>query len=125
MRGKKTGGRDFQKGKPGGPGRPPLSQVERDVAEATRRELAEAMQGEIPRIRMAVKAAMGKAAQGDFHLLDRLLDRIIGKVPQRTELTGGDGGPVEMDVGLLSDDEVRRLVDTIRKRAKVSAPTDS
>ena len=33
-------------------------------------------------------------AKGDHRGLDVLLDRVIGKVPQKNELTGGDGEPL-------------------------------
>jgi len=38
----------------------------------------------------ALKESMKK---GDFWALDKMLERIIGKVPQKTEMTGADGVP--------------------------------
>ena len=31
--------------------------------------------------------------KGDFWALDKMLERVIGKVPQKTELTGNEGEP--------------------------------
>ena len=31
--------------------------------------------------------------KGDFHTLDKMLERVIGRVPQKTELTGNEGEP--------------------------------
>jgi hypothetical protein len=43
----------------------------------------------------ALKYAIAKAIiNEDFKAIDSLLDRAIGKVPQKTELTGYDGGPL-------------------------------
>lgn len=44
--------------------------------------------------------------KGDFGALNALLDRVTGKVPQKLEHTGEDGGPV--DINVLS---VKRLTD--------------
>ena len=54
---------------------------------------------------------------------EKLLDRVYGKPKQRTELTGGDGDPVQMEVigaAILGDKKTRkRLADA---RRSVAAP---
>lgn len=49
-----------------------------------------------------------------------LLDRIGAKAPDRVELTGRDGGPVEVDrvdLSRLSDDEIKMLL-ALRRKAE-------
>lgn len=51
--------------------------------------------------------------KGDAHALDILLNRLIGKVKDKIEITGGDGGPIRQKVEAMTPDErkaeLRRL----------------
>ncbi len=55
------------------------------------------------RLREAAEALVNKAIEGDTSALRELGDRIDGKVPQG--IVGGDGGPVEVTVGWLTQRE--------------------
>ncbi|MBX7086672.1 MAG: hypothetical protein K1X70_09605 [Leptospirales bacterium] len=117
MKGKKTGGRNFPKGVSGNPkGRPPLSDVERAVREATRRALHESWEKVLSKNSMddlisslskrdspPIFVALAKAVQvsartGDFSRLDRIMDRIIGRPKQSLELAGSEDNPLSVVV---------------------------
>lgn len=102
---KKSGGRDFQKGWAGGPGRPKISQEEQeyrafDRAELRKivmrymqmpvRELVETKKNiDLPAIDHFVMKVIGEGInKGDHTRLDALLDRVIGKVKQVVENVG-------------------------------------
>lgn len=55
---------------------------------------------------VATKAVADKAASGDVQAWDKLMDAAHGKVPDKTELTGAEGGPVQIS---SSDEEVLAL----------------
>lgn len=42
------------------------------------------------------RAWLGEAAKGNAALFRELIERLEGKVAQRTELTGAEGGPIEV-----------------------------
>lgn len=46
-----------------------------------------------------------------FDILEKMLDRAIGKATQKTEVTGEDGSPIKMqyDLSKLSIDELKQL----------------
>ena len=51
-----------------------------------------------PCIEVAALKLAQKAARGDPQAFKELLDRLLGKAPQKLELAGGDGGPLTLDV---------------------------
>jgi hypothetical protein len=104
-RGKKTGGRDFQPGVSGNPkGGPGLPKDLRDARKLNQQELERvvnkylnqslpalmlAMQDEcLPMLDMVVANILVQAAQaGDHHRFDFILNRLVGKVQDRVEVT--------------------------------------
>ena len=40
-----------------------------------------------------------------------LINRIMGKPTERKEVSGPEGGPIQMDVSKMSDDELRAIVE--------------
>lgn len=102
--GKKTGGRDFKVGNDGGPGRPKLPQEEREFRNATKVEIIDEFKSlwsrsedEInaimidpacPAIRKFMAKAIHKAmVTGDMDHIDKILNRVIGKVKEEIDLT--------------------------------------
>lgn len=53
--------------------------------------------------------------KGDAHALDVLLNRLIGKVKDRIELTGEEGGSVKMLVGAMTPEERERELKRLRQ----------
>lgn len=55
-------------------------------------------------------------------LMNALLDRIVGRVPEKIELTGADGGPLQSQTaslaieGLLSDPESFEAMSTLERK---------
>lgn len=48
-------------------------------------------------MQVGVATALAKAIKaGDVDIIDRLASRIIGKIPDKFEFTGEDGGPIEI-----------------------------
>lgn len=99
----------FQAGNPGGPGREPG--YRKQMREYTKKhickvfnEMCEMTVNEIEKIgsdkdetelrSIVARVMMRCRAKGEFGDLNMILDRIIGKVPQKTELTGEDGSPL-------------------------------
>lgn len=59
--------------------------------------------------------AMKGIAKGDAHALDVLLNRLIGRVKEKIELTGDDGGPIRTRVEALSKEEKLAELRRLRK----------
>jgi hypothetical protein len=104
-RGKKTGGKDFYKGQPGGPGRPPLPEDIKKARELNKDELTRVLndfiylsKGEIeekilnsstPMLELLVASILKKGIDfGDHMRLSFLLDRLVGKVKEVVEHEG-------------------------------------
>jgi hypothetical protein len=108
--GKKTGGRDFKKGQSGNPnGRPPVPHEIRELRKHNRREVEETLSkylrmtaAELEEVAkspytpaldgMVVAVIMMAARNGDQWRFNFLLDRVIGKVPDR--VADADGQPL-------------------------------
>lgn len=103
-KGRKTGGKDFEKGKPGGPGRPPLPMDLKDVKKLSKEEIERRFAqlwmmplGELAELSQNVMAPTGLAlmarvlhmawVQGDHARAQFVLDRTIGKVAEKIEQT--------------------------------------
>lgn len=102
--GKKSGGRDFKPGQSGNPGG--TSKVDRDLMvirklskekfkdlaniliSGTREDLERmlASPGTTALTEMVIKVVLGIAERGDMTSLDRLLDRLIGKVKDEVDV---------------------------------------
>ena len=124
----KTGGKDFQKGQPGGPGRKPLPAEVKTIRRATHAHIAEvgtmALEGNVSGLEEIVRNAQSPNSpysviqvafatcllkaikKGDSFALNAILDRIVGKVKVDIEMTGAGGGPILM--AHMTLDDVRR-----------------
>ena len=104
-KGKKTGGRDFEPGKPGGPGRPPLLPEARGLPKFDKASLSRFLNEAFmsteeeslaitddksqPVIRRWVHSmALKGFSLADTSKFDALLNRIVGKVKDEVESTG-------------------------------------
>lgn len=102
-KGAKSGGRDFEKGNPGGPGTPPLPEEIRKMATLTKKEalaiLGEYLQKPYHQLEAILEdksrrafdhvtaAIITKAVEGDSRYLREMLDRLYGKVTDKIELS--------------------------------------
>jgi len=101
----------WKEGKPGGPGRPPMSDEEKALRRFTREHVGEVINKlmeltdnelallwrdpNVPQFEKLVAKVMQTARQnGNFTPIDNLLDRCIGRVPQKMEHGGVDGAPL-------------------------------
>jgi len=101
----------FQPGHPGGPGRPPgpdkelrkytrqlIAETVTKLLELTKDELDDlTKKKDVPSLESTLARVILKChSKGEFTDLDKILDRIIGKVPQKFEgeLTGAAGAPI-------------------------------
>lgn len=98
----------FAPGNAGGPGRPPDAPAA--LKQFTKKEIAEvvckmlkmtipdmiryAKQQEATALEVIVSSVITQCVKkGDYWTFDKMIERVIGKVPQKTELTGADGEP--------------------------------
>ena len=139
-KGKKTGGRNFKKGKSPNPsGRPPVSEEIKQIRTMNSKEMAvigsrllnlprgqlkpiaEGKAGTV--LEVIVARILFKAMQsGDEKRLEAVLNRVIGKAPDKIEFTGAGGGPIQAlvdETSELTNDEleqrIERLQSTINK----------
>lgn len=128
--GKKTGGRPFVKGQPGGPGKPRTPEDIKEARKLTQIELERAVnkylylsraelkaaieQPGTPMLDLMIASIVAQAAQkGDQVRLDFILNRIIGKVQDRLEVRTpkpfivqrADGTALELGAAPPSDEE--------------------
>lgn len=99
----------FKPGHPGGPGRPPEAPAA--LKQFTKKEIAECVcrmlkmtvdelvrfskHPEATALEVIVSSVIRECMKkGDFWALDKMLERVIGKVPLKQELTGADGTPL-------------------------------
>lgn len=97
-----------------GPGRPPgLENKDKPFREALRMELA-AMGDDLKGLRKIAKAVIQSATEGKMDAVREIADRLDGKPVQATELTGKDGGAIEM-VNLDTPTRARALAAFVAK----------
>lgn len=128
MKGKKTGGRNFRKGNPGGPGRPAVPEDERALRKVTHSEFeriankylfatkeeikAATNDPKIVALELAIVSVIHKAViNGDGRMLELLLSRLIGKVALPVEHSGPGGGaiPIRAEPNLSPEEKRDRL----------------
>jgi hypothetical protein len=120
-RGKKTGGRNFPKGKSGNPtGRPKLPQEIKDLKKLTAQEFitritkflyltkdelkAGINSGQIDVLDLCIRNALIKCAEkGDYWTLDKMMERLIGKARE--------GSPDD------SREQLKELIEAIKNAA--------
>lgn len=137
--GRKTGGKDFLEGNPGGPGRPRLPEDLKEARRAVKLEFEQIAQrlirlpvpevtrlaksGETSALEAVVATIIVKAwSQGDQTRLNFLLDRLIGPVPKHIELPPPtDDGPL----GDLSGLEITEAIQLVRKVKHQEVPCKS
>lgn len=59
--------------------------------------------------------ALKGITKGDAHALDVLLNRITGRVKEKIELTGEEGGPIRQIVGAMTPDERKLELKRLRR----------
>lgn len=134
MKGKKTGGRNFKRGNPGGPGRPALPEEERALRKVTQTEFERIANKYLNATRYEIKAATNDpkmialelvivsvihkaVVNGDGRMLELLLNRLIGKVAVSVEHSGPGGGAIPVRaVSDLSSEEVTSRLKKIQAR---------
>jgi hypothetical protein len=98
----------FKPGESGNPGgRPKKLAITDYVKEQLDKQIPEAMRAKLPALFVAIygeNATFGEmlafklvqmSAKGDMPAMKELLERVEGKVPQKTQLSGVDGAPIE------------------------------
>lgn len=124
----KTGGRDFKKGQSGNPnGRPKMPKELREAKRMRKTEFigllvkylghtleelgAAKKDKKTPAIdRIVIAIVLNAIKHGDYKRLDFLMDRIIGKVQAKVDMTtAGESLNKEMDLSKLSDGELERF----------------
>lgn len=131
--GRKTGGRDFKKGHPGGPGRPPIDPETKAARHLNHATVTAAIQryynlslaelqalfvskdtpsGDLMIISVMIKAIK----EGDYKRLDMLLNRSCGRVKQTLEHAGVDGKPIEFSA--LTPEEKKARMSQIFNQIK-------
>jgi len=127
-KGKKTGGRNFLVGKPGGPGRPPsipeLKEIPRITKDSFNRMVSKVLvqhrhnlkdilsDPSSTNLEVALAKIIDKMqVHGDYNRLDALLNRLIGPAPKQIEISGPDGEPLAVNHAVLqlSTDELIQL----------------
>jgi hypothetical protein len=84
------GAKPFVKGQSGNPyGRPP------DFVKTISKLLLEE-KNDINGLEAILRAVRNEALKGNIHAAKLLIERAYGSVPQKHELTGNDGGPIEI-----------------------------
>lgn len=84
------GAKPFVKGQSGNPaGRPP------EISKAMAKLLVQEKNG-INALEAILRSVLNEALKGNIHAAKLLLDRAYGMAPQKHELTGSDGGPIEI-----------------------------
>ena len=134
-KGFKTGGRDFVKGKPGGPGRGHLSPEAKQFRKLTADEFIKRVnkyffltEQQILQLQKEKKtpdlldlyirnSILNGLKKGDYHTLDCMLNRIIGRPSEKVELTNPAGNPV-MITSILARMKVKDIRDIFRDIVK-------
>jgi len=134
-RGRKTGGKDFEKGHKGGPGKPPTPPDIRASRALTREEFERVAyrllfinqqefqtivkNAETPMFDLMMAAVIHKAVvEGDERRMDFLLSRLIGKVVQ--PISGPDGKPLPL-VQIFLPSNGREAPHIKREKAPIEA----
>lgn len=63
---------------------------------------------------VAAAAILG-IRKGDVLALDKILNRVIGSVKEKIEITGVDGGPIMTKVGAMTQEERLQEIERLRK----------
>lgn len=140
MRGK---GKPFAKGKKPGPGRPKGSGGLKDLKamnaktvalkleDLSKRPLSElekmVKDKSLPYLdALLIKIAVTAATTGDVYKTNFILERMIGKVPDKIALTDGDGNdiPQEMDLSKLSTAQLKTLKEILPDAPKIKDDSD-
>jgi hypothetical protein len=118
-KGKKTGGRNFTKGGPGGPGRTPLTKEAKQLKEMTTDEFTKRVNKyllmsrqqlikgigskKMPMIDLYIRNSLVRGSdKGDYYTLDCMLNRIIGRPKEAIAISGS--------VSLAADKALQELL---------------
>lgn len=153
--GRKTGGRDFQKGCAPGPGRPKMPEDEKlawkEIKQSRQRgryeiarlfakfqdyEYAELLKfvkrTDVPVLELLVARGMTRVlTAGKTHDLETLIEMMCGPEPKQVELSGPDGEPLSQ-LGSLSTEqlvavhaEVNKIIQKAEEKNKCSSNSQS
>lgn len=121
-KGKKTGGRPFEKGQSGNPsGRPKETEQDKIVKKLTKEtfndlcekmmtctkdELADIIASSVPyEVELFIRHMLALGESPDWHSYEKYLSRRIGKVIDQVEHSGPDGKPIQTENRTLIPDE--------------------
>jgi hypothetical protein len=128
-KGKKTGGRNFVKGQVANPkGRPALTEEQKAIQALTREQFLEVANllitksiKELKEIEESpdtpalnswiIRVILHNANVGDYDPLDKLLNRLIGKVPDKVESENNHYFNMLKEAQALTDDQLIHLSD--------------
>jgi hypothetical protein len=127
-KGKKTGGRDFAKGNPGGKWSQ-LSAIEREARNATRQQIAESIE-KISKLNYKdlklfckneshnvyemgiAKAYLHWYEKGDYRTIDKIHDRLLGKSVERVAVSNDEGKPFVTETN-VSPNAIKQIEDLL------------
>src|SRR4051812_14127212 len=96
----------FKKGNPGGPGSPHIKRLAHFTNLFNKCAMEEVTE---PVMRRWIKAAIKKIDEGDFEMFKEMVTRLIGPPKQDIEVSGPEGGPIQLDLTQATDDDLRTL----------------
>lgn len=64
------------------------------------------------------RIALNGIRRGDGHALDKFLDRVVGKVREKIEISGEDGGPIRNQIIQMTPAERLKELKRLRKKRK-------
>jgi hypothetical protein len=100
----------FKKGQSGNPKGRPVGHSTKLATDALRLALnRKAADGDRIMLNVVAEALVNKAADGDVQAIREIFDRIEGKVTQRAEFTGAEGGPIQIEGENARDVLMRRI----------------
>ncbi|MGO4316702.1 hypothetical protein [Agrobacterium sp. MCAB5] len=98
-------------------GRPPKEKSFANMLRIAINEASDAGGG--TKLRAVAEALVSKAVAGDVQAIKEVADRLDGKVTQ--EISGPDGGPVQIDLTGFEDDELKAFAVFCAKLAGASS----
>jgi Family of unknown function (DUF5681) len=125
-------GRDFKPGQSGNPkGRPVFSPESKEIRALSHQSVAEmgsmVLKGDIEGIQAIAKDTKATVLKvwmasiivkainrGDVTVLNAFLDRVVGKVKERVQITGDPDAP--LSIGVFSSDQIKRMAEQVLKK---------
>jgi len=86
-------------------------------------EVLDGIAGDIPKRRKLAELIVRKALAGDRHFVGIALDRAEGRVAERVQISGHDGGPLDAEAARM--EAMRRILGDKDKLAKALALSEA